>query len=355
MKLLALTRYTPLGASSRLRFFQYAEFMKASGFDILFQPFFTDSYLTALYSGKVPLLIIFKAYWNRLKCLYCLGSYPVIWLEKESLPWLPAWLELLFVPSKAKLIVDYDDAWFHRYDRHANPLVRVFLGKKIDRIMARANLVTVGNDYLEQRARQAGAKNIQQLPTVVDLRRYSVHDREKDCSTIVIGWIGSPGTAKYLDFLAPLAEKLSYELPLRFIAVGAHAHQLKVKSFQCIPWTEANEVDLLYGFDIGIMPLPDDEWERGKCGYKLIQYMTCSLPVIASPVGINCKIVEHGNNGYLASSPEEWESSIRALVSDSALRHRMGTSGRKKVEAAYSLQAVGDKLIFYFDNLLSIT
>ena len=111
-----------------------------------------------------------------------------------------------------------------------------------------------------------------------------------------------------------------------------------------LPWDEATEVDMLQQLDAGIMPLPDSPWERGKCGFKLIQYMACGLPVVASPVGVNREIVEQGVNGFFASTPEEWEQALRTLLLDTILRERMGQAGRKKVEERYSLQMTGPRL-----------
>ena len=111
-----------------------------------------------------------------------------------------------------------------------------------------------------------------------------------------------------------------------------------------VPWTEAAEVAAIAEFDVGIMPLADEPWERGKCGYKLIQYMACGLPVVASPVGVNRQIVEHGVNGFLAETPTQWDEALRTLLADPALRQRMGQAGRQKVERQFSLQVTGPKV-----------
>jgi len=129
-----------------------------------------------------------------------------------------------------------------------------------------------------------------------------------------------------------------------FRAVGAAMQPETVGSLEILPWTEDTEVSLIQNMDIGVMPLPETPWTRGKCGYKLIQYMACGLPVVASPVGVNCEIVEHGVNGFLAETNEEWRSAVETLLSDADLRRRMGAAGRKKVEDSYSLQVWGPRV-----------
>jgi glycosyltransferase involved in cell wall biosynthesis len=126
--------------------------------------------------------------------------------------------------------------------------------------------------------------------------------------------------------------------------VGSGPLDLPGVPIEIVNWSEASETAQLHGFDIGIMPLTDDPWARGKCGFKLIQYMACGLPVVASPVGVNCQIVEHGGNGYLAGTEAEWVSALTTLLDDAALRERLGRAGRLKVEQRYCLQKTGPEL-----------
>jgi len=141
----------------------------------------------------------------------------------------------------------------------------------------------------------------------------------------------------------PLFERLSAQGRARFAAIGIDAQSLGLP-MTSIAWTEQTEVASISSFDIGIMPLLDGSFERGKCGYKLIQYMACGLPVVASPVGVNCQIVEHGVNGFLAETPEQWEQALQTLLADADLRQRMGQAGRKKVEQEYCIQVTGPKM-----------
>jgi len=343
MKVLLLSRYGRLGASSRVRSLQYLPFLESKGWQVEVSPLFSDDYLQSLYSGRSRSLQVLAGYWRRLRALSHAGKYDLIWIEKETFPFVPALAEWLLAKAGAPYIVDYDDALFHRYDRHRHWLIRLIMGRKIDSVMRYAALVIAGNEYLAERARAANARRVEVVPTVVDLTRYKIA-RLGNHNPLVVGWIGSPSTCHYLSKIAPILESLTKEFDVRFIAVGASAESVSGLPMETWPWSEETEVQSIQEFDIGIMPLEDDPWEQGKCGYKLIQYMACGLPVMASPVGVNGQIIEHGVNGFLAQDVNEWEQMLHRLLKDQALRQSMGAEGRKRVEASYSLQVQAPRL-----------
>jgi glycosyltransferase involved in cell wall biosynthesis len=234
------------------------------------------------------------------------------------------------------MLVDYDDAIFHHYDLAKNPYKRL-LANKIDRVMQAASVVVCGNDYLAERAARAGAKSIVKIPTSVDLERYPVVPPEPSAACR-IGWIGTPRTVHYLEALRPVLQRAAARVPLQLVVVGAR-FEAPGLDVVCRPWTEDSEAAEIRNFDIGIMPLPDEAWERGKCAYKLIQAMACARPVIGSRVGANCSVVRHGVNGYLAASDAQWQRAIETLAGDARLRQGLGLAGRCTVESVYSLQA----------------
>ena len=355
MRLLMLPRYSPLGASSRLRMYQYLPALRAAGIDVQVSPLLEDDYLYGLYGGRTPLAAVLRGYGRRWQALRSVRGFDVVWVEKEAWPWLPLWLERWLLNGPARLVLDYDDAVFHRYDCHGNALVRRLLGRKLDGLMQRADLVTVGNDYLAGRARSAGCRNVQWLPTVIDLERYPDASARTQGGAVVVGWIGSPSTAGYLQAVSDALAPLQAAGLIRCVAIGARPEQVQGTPFEVREWKEATEVAQLHGFDIGIMPLPDAPWERGKCGYKLIQYMACGLPVVASPVGVNTSIVRPGENGLLAESPEQWAAAIRRLAEDAGLRRQMGAAGRRQVEDTYSLQAQAGRLIGMLGDVVAGT
>lgn len=342
MKLLALTRYARCGASSRARFFQYVPSLEEEGIEVTISPLFTDSYVESLQRGRREAGDVVGRYAARIHALRAAVRYDLLWIEKDPLPWLPAWFERLFLSRAIPYVLDYDDAVFHAYDLHRSQVVRRALGRKHADLIRGSALVVAGNEYLADYSNRAGADRVEILPTTVDLNRYTVQAATRN-SVPVVGWIGQQSTARFLQPLAPMFERLATAHVADFAAIGIDASKYGL-SMRSIEWTEGAEVPAIQTFDIGIMPLEDGPFERGKCGYKLIQYMACGLPVVASPVGVNSHIVEHGVNGFLARTEDEWVEALQTLISDASLRRRMGAAGREKVERAYSLQSAAPRL-----------
>lgn len=343
-RVLLLSRYGRKGPSSRLRHDQFVPRLAAEGIRVDAAPLLPDAYLEALYAGRRwPPHRIAARYLGRLARLLAARRYDLLWIEKELLPWLPFAVERALLAGAPPYVLDLDDAWFHHYDRHRLAPVRALLGSKLDRLMRGAALVTAGNAYLAERAAAAGAPWVEIVPTVVDLDRYPPSD-PPSAALLAVGWIGSPATSRYLDPVAGPLGRLVGEGAARLVLIGAGEAALPGVAADRRPWREDTEVADLQGLDVGIMPLADSPWERGKCGYKLIQYMACGRPVVASPVGVNREIVEPGVNGLLAESPAQWEDALRALAADPGLRRRLGQAGRGKVERLYSRQAVGPRL-----------
>ena len=347
MRILLLTRYSQIGSTSRVRAHQYLPYMKSRGIDIIQCPFFGDEYIRRLYTHKqIGYGSLCFAYFRRLAYLVKSLGVDVVWIEKELFPALPAWGEALIVTCGVPYVVDYDDATFHWYDMHRNKVIRHLLCGKVDTVMRRAALVIVGNDYLAARARQAGAKRIEYLPSVVDLERYNIAiNAENDKKSFTIGWIGSPVTAHYLELVNSALIEVCQDSMTRVVIVGAVENPLQDIPVDIRPWSEETEVASIQSFDVGIMPLADGPWEQGKCGYKIIQYMACGKPAVASPVGINRQIIEDGINGVLATTPSEWVSALRALRDREHLRQHMSRQARMTVEKRYSLQVTAPRLV----------
>jgi glycosyltransferase involved in cell wall biosynthesis len=345
MKILLLSRYSRLGASSRLRSYQYLPYLKAQGIDVEVAPLLGDDYIKDLYAGRrKDMGAIFRAYIRRLGRLLKSSSFDMLWVEKEILPWLPAWAEEILAHLGIPYVVDYDDAVFHRYDMHQRVMMRVLLGRKIDVVMRRAALVIAGNKYLMDRARRAGAERVEYLPTVIDLDRYRPEPRGTDLD-FKIGWIGSPATAKYLYLVHPAVAEVCRDGNTRLVLVGSGQVELDDVPTETRPWSEYTEVADIQSFDVGIMPMSDEPWSLGKCGYKLIQYMACARPVVASPVGVVPKMIENGINGFLAITKTDWVNAFCALRHNRRLRERMGKAGRIKVEKQYCIQVTAPLLV----------
>lgn len=352
MKVLSLTRYSRLGASSRLRSLQYFPELRAAGIEVEHAPLFDDHYLQCLYARQGTGRQRAAALARRCASLLTLPTarYDLLWVEKELLPWMPYWMEAALLPRRLPLLLDYDDAVFHNYDQHRRPLVRAVLGNKIDHLMRRAALVIGGSPYLCERAQAAGAARVEYLPTVVDLQRYAVAPPGPVRKPLRIGWMGTPVTARFLQLVLPVLRQLSLQYELELLVVGGHiaAEGLPVR---VLPWSEDSEAAAIAQMDIGIMPLSDSPWERGKCGYKLIQYMACGKPVVASPVGVNRQLVTDGINGFCAATPEQWLTALDRLLADEALRMRCGAAARRRVEEFYCLQRTAPQLVAWMKEL----
>lgn len=347
---LVIAKYGTRAASTRQRFVQAMPYLQQAGIALDMHPLFDDHYLNQLFvRGTRHKGRIIAAYLRRLVDMLRWGRYDFLLVQYELFPYLPLeWLIRLF---RMPIIVDYDDAIFHQYDNHANPLVRRVLGQKLVPLLRHADLVMCGNAYIQQYVQQFCPRT-EIIPTVVDTTLYMPSQNLAAKERPTLGWIGSPSTWGYV---LPLVETLktlvdTYRLSVLVVGAGHAANAQHPFAFR--DWSEVQEIADIQAMDIGIMPVPDEPWARGKCGYKLIQYMACGLPVIASPVGVNTEIVEHGVNGFLASSPEEWRTAIEQLIADPSLRKRMGEAGRRKVEARYSIQVYGAKIAALIQKLL---
>ena len=346
MNLQCLTRYDDLGASSRVRFGQYQGAMAklTSGLAWQRQSLLDARYLQRKYARLGTLRATLRCYARRVLELARPPAPDLRWVEKELWPYAPAWLERA-VLAQRPYVLDLDDAIFHNYDLHPLAPVRWAWGRKIDRLMRGAALVTAGNAYLARRAVEAGARNVEIVPTVIDLDHYPPRTPALPSNApIDIAWIGSPATVAYLQALVEPLQLLAARHPVRLVVIGADAPRFPGVENVSKPWSANTEAADLASCHIGVMPLPDSPWERGKCGYKLIQYMACGLPVVASPVGANCEIVQPGLNGLLAVDSGQWLSALERLVTDAALRQRLGQAGRRIVEQRYSVQAMAPRL-----------
>jgi len=345
MKILLLSRYSHLGASSRVRFYQYVRYLASQGIHVTVANLLGSNYLEDLYGSRRRRFgDIIGAYIRRLGYLLKSNRFDLLWVEYEILPWLPAWGETILYHLNIPYVVDYDDAVFHRYNMHPRAMVRALLGGKIDAVMRHAALVTVGNEYLGDYARKAGAQRVECLPSVIDLDRYNLILQPEN-PVFTIGWIGSPATAKYLDLVHPALAEVCKNGSARLVLVGSGQFKLDGVPTEIHPWSEGTEVAEIQSFDVGIMPMPDDAWARGKCGYKLIQYMACARPVIASPVGVARQIIEESRNGFLATTTKDWVEAFHVLRDNHRLREKMGRVGRIKVERQYSIQVTAPLLV----------
>ena len=346
VKVLALTKYGSLGASSRLRLLQYLPWLDQAGVQVVVRPLLSNEILSSRYQqGRYGLSQLVASYARRVRELVQRQKFVLIWIEAEALPWWPIQIELSLLDG-VPFVLDFDDAVFHHYDKHANYCVRRWLGRRIDGLMAHAKLVIGGNQYLADRALDAGAPWVEVVPTVVDMRRYGAVRQKKLATNVDIDlprvvWIGSPTTVQYLQLIREPLQELASRRPFILRVIGGGTVDIPGVQLEILPWSEFTEVENISDCQVGVMPLLDSIWEKGKCGYKLIQYMACGLPVVASDVGVNAEIVRDGEAGYLVSNSHEWVDTLDKLLRAPLLRAKLGAAGRKRVEESYCIQKTG--------------
>lgn len=348
--ILALTRYDQSGASSRLRFYAHQEKLLAKGYEIHISPLLKESYVKNLYAGKKKSIFdIFNWYMQRFLLIFQAKKYDFVWIEKEVFPGLPLFFDKLFLLFFSKYIIDIDDAVYLNYQKFPYNLFE----NKIGALMKTAKAVLAGSTELKNFAIKSGSQQNFLIPTAVDSSKYSVAKSVETKEHFCVGWIGSPATEKYLLPLEDVFLDLQRQFPqVQFRFIGITNNCFARLKPTVVTWTAESELSELSRFHIGIMPLPDTEWERGKCGFKLIQYMAATKAVLASPVGFNRDIVTPGVNGFFADTPQEWREQLSAFVQMPELeRQRMGEKGHALFLEKFSTHAIEQKIIEIFSQL----
>ena len=335
IKVLGLSLYGPLAASNRYRLGQYVIGLRSFGIELEVQHLLGDDYLRARFSGgALPMVYMLKAGFKRFADLCSQSGTDLIMLQGELLPLIPGWIERLLI--RKSYIYDFDDAFYLKYRSGKMSILKPILGRKFESVIEGAAAVTAGNHLLTDYASSHNTRT-HYLPTVVDIERYQASFANRGSEVFTVGWIGSPSTSVYLNELIEPLSILGKESSVRFIVIGCKAPKIPNVEVVEIEWQENSEVDLINSFDVGVMPLSNDEWARGKCAFKLIQYMACAVPVIASPVGANVDVVNI-ECGLLASTHQDWLESLRLLRDSPATRIEMGFAARARVSQHYSLQ-----------------
>jgi glycosyltransferase involved in cell wall biosynthesis len=335
VRVLFLTRYTVTGPSSRYRVVQFLPWLERAGIECTVQPLLDDRYLEARFSGRPPGAgRLVAAALRRVASLSGARRHDVVFVQKELFPWLPPVFEWALSVAGARVILDIDDAIHLPY--RGRPL----LADKIPAAIARANLVLAGNRWLTDYARAFNPRTVH-FPTVVDAARFTPRTGPGG-EPPVVGWMGSPETVRFLDDIVPALRRVRAPFCLR--VVGAPRFAAEGLAAGATAWSYDNEAGDLRGFDIGVMPLRDDEWARGKCSLKLLQYMSTGLATISSPAGSVRDIVTDGDNGLIADGGEQWTARLEELLGDAGRRTAMGARARAWVLGHYSLERYGPRL-----------
>ncbi|MDD5571233.1 MAG: glycosyltransferase family 4 protein [Bacteroidales bacterium] len=341
----------------RFRFEQYFGFLKNNGYDyeisyIINESDDADFYSKSKYFQKFRILL--KSFFHRLKDLKRASDFDIIFIYREAFMLGTTFFERRLRKSKAKIILDFDDAiWLNDVSEGNNNLAWLKNSMKTSEIAGLSDMVFVGNSFLADFALRNN-QNVKIVPTTIDTSVYKKISKIKKDNRICIGWTGSLTTMKHLQLAVPFLKKIKekYGDKVYFKVISDIPFYSDEVEFNFSKWSKEKEIADLCEFDIGIMPLPDDEWAKGKCGFKGLQYMALEIPAIMSPVGVNTEIIENCVNGYLACENEEWVKKLSLLIDSEELRKKFGANGRKTVEEKYSFESQKNKYLSYFGELV---
>ena len=333
----------PVGVapSQRLKYEQYFPSWTRAGYQIEVFPFWDHEAWSVLYArGGLARKggHFLRGLERRRRDLARILSSDLVYLHLEAVPLGPRWFERAIVRSGTPFIYDVDDLVQLPHSSPANRFMRWFRDPtKIEWLMARAAHVIVCTEHLGHVARSRNA-SVTEIPSTIDLDRYAVPSKRPGRTPLVVGWSGSHSTSPYLHLLDDVLRTLHSEEDIRIRVIGDPDFQVPGMAVEALPWSADREVADLSGIDIGVYPLPDEEWVLGKSGLKALQYMALGIPTVATALGSNLRIVEHDVNGLLVSDEDDWLRALRRLVRDPALRDRLGQAGRRTVEERYSVE-----------------
>lgn len=344
-----------LAPSQRFRFEQYLHHLEEKGFETTIKPFFTEHAHFAFYQSgnllsKIHALV--GSYWNRLSLLLHGRSFDFIFIHREATPAGPPLIEWwLGKILRKKIIYDFDDAIWLTDKQDESQLARFFRWRgKVRAICKWSYRISCGNSYLAAYANPFNT-NVFIVPTTIDTENLHAPapSQISDKETVTIGWTGSCSTLKYLTTLVPTLQLVEKKYPaMRFLIIADEDPKLPLRNAIFRPWRKETEISDLTIIDIGVMPLPDDPWTRGKCGFKALQYMALKIPAVISPIGVNNDIVQHGIEGYLCKTPEDWFTYLEELILDPEKRIAMGERGRQKVIDYYSVRSTSPEFLSLF-------
>ena len=352
MRVLAVVPSTyDTSPGQRFRIEQWEPILREGGVEITYAPFETPELRSVLYQGGQVLKKVSAVTRNmmlRRDELAKLDGYDLVYIFREAAILGPPWFERKIARSGVPYIFDFDDAVFVSYKSPSNGYLSYlkFPGKTAE-ICRLATHIMAGNQYL---ADYAGTynDNVTIVPTTIDTDKYKFIEPAKGPETMTIGWSGSFSTVQHLDTIRDALRELAKDERFRLRVIGTAAYDLPGVDVEAIPWRSETEIEDLAKIEIGLMPLPDENWSRGKCGLKALQYMALGKPSICSPVGVNSTIIQDGENGYLADGKAEWIEKLKLLIHSAELRRKIGRAGRDTVEQEYSAKVVAPMVLEIF-------
>jgi glycosyltransferase involved in cell wall biosynthesis len=355
MRVLALVP-SPFDTSpgQRYRLEQWGPILQERGVEITYEPFESKQLHSLLYeTGRLPqkLDLVARGFVRRLATIRKAREFDMVYVFREAALLGPAFFERLICQTGVPMVFDFDDAIFVSYRSPSNGYLSYlkFAGKTKS-ICRMAAHVMVGNPYLAEYARQVN-DNVTVIPTTIDTSKYQPLPRRQS-DVPVIGWTGSHSTVQHLDTLRGALQKLAKLQSFRLRVIGAPHYKIEGVDVEAMHWKSSTEVEDLSYVDIGVMPLPNDAWSKGKCGAKALQFMGLGIPTICSPVGVNTDIIQDNQNGLLADTEDEWVEKMSQLLKSREMRERLGNAGRATVEEKYSATTQAPRVYEIFRSVL---
>ena len=340
--------------SQRYRLEQWEPILRERGVEITYAPFEDEElhamvYKPGLMGQKVRLVT--RGFGRRLSLVRKVKDYDLIYILREAALLGPPLFERLIHQQRVPIVFDFDDAVFVSYRSPSNGYLSYLkFATKTKTICRIASHVMAGNPYLAEYARQVNDR-VTVIPTTIDTEKYRPSPKNSS-GPVVIGWTGSYSTVQHLDTLRGALKKLQARESFRLRVIGTPKYECPPVEVEAMPWRAETELHDLAAIDIGVMPLPDDRWSKGKCGLKALQFMALGIPTICSPVGVNTDIIQDDHNGFIAGSEDEWVEKLSRLVRSRELRQRLGQAGRATVEQKYSAITQAPRVYEIFKSVL---
>lgn len=341
----------------RFRIEQYIKFLRQNNFEITFSNLITEKEDNIFYSNGryfAKFILLLKCAYRRYKDVRRASDFDIIFIYLEAFFMGKVFFEKMIARKNKNIIFDFDDSiWLNNVSQGNANLKWMKSTLKTSEIIKLSKMIFAGNNYLAEYALKFN-KNVKIIPTTIDTEYHKKITGIKKNNSICIGWTGTLTTLKHFETAvsALIKIKQKYQSKAYFKVIVNFPYELEILKINTIKWNKNTEIEDLCEFDIGIMPLPDDEWSKGKCGFKGLQYMALEIPTIMSPVGVNTEIIKDGINGFLASSEDEWVEKLSLLIESQGLRSKIGKAGRQTVMEKYSVESQKNNYLNYFNEIL---
>jgi glycosyltransferase involved in cell wall biosynthesis len=341
--------------SQRFRLEQWEPLLRERGVEITYASFEDEELHALLYQPGLmakKIQLVTRNLGRRLSVVRQARDYDLVYIMREAALLGPPIVERLIHQRRVPIVFDFDDAIFVSYRSPSNGYLSYLkFASKTKTICRIASHVMVGNPYLAEYARQVNDR-VTIVPSTIDTERYRAVKRPEKTGPPVIGWTGSHSTVQHLDTLRGALKKLAQRESFRLRVIGTPDYECAPVDVEAMHWRSDTEPEDLSVIDIGVMPLPDDKWSKGKCGMKALQFMAMGIPTVCSPVGVNTDIIHDDENGFLAGTEDEWVEKLTRLLRSAELRQRLGEAGRATVEEKYSAISQSPRVYEVFESVL---